>query len=453
MEAMRPANQTPYQTAEVLAFGDELLTGQGVDTNSAWLSARLLEIGLRVRFHSTVGDDLNDGVAAVQQAIQRADVVIATGGLGPTRDDLTREVLSAVSGQPLVTDQTAIEHLERLFARRQRPMPERNRLQAQLPEGSRLIPNPHGTAPGIDLSISRESRVPARIIALPGVPVEMQQMWEQTVRDRLLQECGLDRICLKTAVMKVFGRGESELEELIGDLIARDQSPRVGITVSRATISLRILAEAADAVRCDAELARVRSTIHQRLGDLVFGEGAELELQHVIIELLRSRRETLCLLEQGHDALLAQWLSSLEATDVYRGGLQVSERDAVPRVAFSFGTTPEELGAAWQRACQADWLLEVDRYPPTGGAQPGVMPVGRVRFAVYHRPVAGESLSAGNAVTPPTVGRAHIVELAGHPDVLRHRIAKTGLDFLRRCIRESAAPSMDVAAADTPVPE
>src|SRR6187401_1169113 len=154
--------------AEIIAIGDELTSGQRLDTNSQWLSERLGEIGIPVGFHTTVGDDLESNIAVFRAAIERAEVVIATGGLGPTADDLTREAIAAAAGVDLIEDAGALEHIKNLFARRKREMPERNKLQAQFPRGSRVVPNPEGTAPGIDLTVARSGREPCRVFALPG---------------------------------------------------------------------------------------------------------------------------------------------------------------------------------------------------------------------------------------------------------------------------------------------
>src|SRR5262245_42088566 len=153
--------------AEIIAIGDELTSGQRLDTNSQWLSQRLGELGIPVAFHTTIGDDLETNIAAFRTAIGRADLVVATGGLGPTADDLTREAIAAAAGLELIEDTAALAHIRALFARRGRPMPERNVLQAQFPRGSGMVPNPHGTAPGIDLSIARECCPPCRVFALP----------------------------------------------------------------------------------------------------------------------------------------------------------------------------------------------------------------------------------------------------------------------------------------------
>ena len=134
--------------AEVISIGDELTSGQRLDTNSQWLSTRLGELGVSVMYHTTVADNLDANIAVFRQAAERADIIVATGGLGPTADDLTRDAIATAVGVELVLDSAALTYIENLFARRGRPMPERNRLQAMFPRGSRVIHNPAGTAPG-----------------------------------------------------------------------------------------------------------------------------------------------------------------------------------------------------------------------------------------------------------------------------------------------------------------
>ncbi len=153
--------------AEVISIGDELTSGQRLDTNAQWISGRLGELGIRVLYHTTVADDLEAMKSAFAQSFQRADVVIATGGLGPTADDLTRDALAAVTGTQLVLDREAQMQIQQLFERRGRKMPPAGQVQAMFPEGSRPIPNPHGTAPGIEIRIERPERPVLRMFALP----------------------------------------------------------------------------------------------------------------------------------------------------------------------------------------------------------------------------------------------------------------------------------------------
>ena len=281
MVRMTPMN------AEIISIGDEIASGQLLDTNSQWLSQRLGELGIRVLYHTTVGDELDAGVDVFRQAIDRADVVVATGGLGPTADDLTREVLAQATGRGLVRDEEALTHIRQLFARRGWAMPEQNEVQAMLPEGSRLIPNPHGTAPGIAMDVPREGRSPCRLFALPGVPAEMVEMWEPSVAGAL-RSAGAGGRVIRHRLVKCFGAGESQIESMLPDLIRRGRIPRVGITASKTTIILRITAEGATDEECFAAVEPTVATIRQCLGELVFGED-EIELEDVVVRLLGER--------------------------------------------------------------------------------------------------------------------------------------------------------------------
>ena len=256
--------------AEIIAIGDELTTGQRLDTNSRWLSRELGLLGVVVRGHTTVPDTLEDGVRAFREARERADIVVATGGLGPTADDLTREVLARVADQPLELVPEALEAIEAMFAARGRVMTDSNRLQAMLPRTSAMIPNPTGTAPGIDLPTST-SPVAGRVFALPGVPSEMFRMWADTVQPAILA-MSPDGGTMRFRVLKCFGAGESAIEAMLPDLIRRGRDPLVGITAHEATITLRIAARGENEAACKAAIAPVEATIRECLGDLVFGE-------------------------------------------------------------------------------------------------------------------------------------------------------------------------------------
>src|SRR3954468_14461295 len=168
-------------SAEIIAVGTELTSGAKLDTNSQWLSLELAEIGIPVRAHFTIWDDLNEMVAGIRTAAERSDVVLCTGGLGPTLDDLTREALAKVAGVGLVEHAPSLAVMEDLFRRRGRTMPERTRVQAMVPEGAEPIPNPVGTAPGVWMTFGEKV-----VAAMPGVPSEMKRMYEEQVKPRLL---------------------------------------------------------------------------------------------------------------------------------------------------------------------------------------------------------------------------------------------------------------------------
>lgn len=301
--------------AEIISVGSELTSGQNLDTNSQWLSRRLAEIGIPVSWHTTVADDLDDNVAAFRIASERADLVLITGGLGPTQDDLTREALAKVIGVDLVFHPPSFEHIQQLFARRHRTMPDRNRVQAMFPAGSEPISNPHGTAPGIWMKIGRSI-----VAAMPGVPTEMYAMFETQVRPRLLQ-MELAGGVIAQRKINCFGAGESAVEGKLMDVTRRGQSPEVGITVSDATISFRIVARAADRLEAQLQLLPVELIIRERLGSLVFGVDEE-ELQDPVIALLNERQQTVATAESVTAGLVARRLGKVPgASGCLLGGI------------------------------------------------------------------------------------------------------------------------------------
>ena len=410
--------------AEIIAIGDELTTGQRLDTNSQWLAERLTEMGVAPAFHTTIGDNIDDNVAAFAAAAQRVDVVVATGGLGPTADDLTREALAAVAGVDLVRDEPSLAHIQALFAKRGRAMPERNVVQADFPRGSTPIPNEHGTAPGIDLRLPRSGHPPCAIFALPGVPAEMKPMWQHYVAPALSAMQPQARV-IRHRRIKCFGVGESQLEAMLPDLIRRGREPVVGITVSDATITLRITATGADAAECQAAIGPTEAVIRQSLGSLVFGEEGD-ELEHAVARLLNERGLTLAVAEWATGGLIEDWLQdAVPGNPTFLAlGLTSTSLDQLARVLVLSDEERRELLAAaphdavvaersaegMRRLTGADVGLAVAAFPPEVDA-------GDARVCI--------------ALALPERTRRLRFGCAAHPAIRRARTAKQALNALR----------------------
>lgn len=418
-DAATPAIEIPsrHQIAEIISIGDEMTSGARLDTNAQWISRRVGELGITVEFHSTVGDTLQHNIDVFRIATERADVVICTGGLGPTRDDLTRQALAEMAGVELELDEASLRHIADLFARRNREMPERNRVQAMFPAGSQEIFNPQGTAPGVDMVVKRDDGTSSRVFALPGVPAEMKRMFDDTVAPRILSDGGKRRH-IEHCVMKFFGTGESDMERRLGDMIARDRQPRVGITVSSATISLRITAMGENREQCLDTIETTRKEIIEKVGEYYFGEGESFEQYHAIDEQLRGRGESLITVELGRAAPLADWFASLGPSPAYRGGLALGDESDLER----FLGEGHDLNALRSRS-SADWLLLVDAYPSLkSDSDDRPLPAAEVSFTVLH--------PNGNPYRVKT-------EMGGHPSIIQARIGKAALAWLRKVIGET----------------
>ncbi|MCA9044204.1 MAG: damage-inducible protein CinA [Planctomycetaceae bacterium] len=401
--------------AEIVAIGSELTSGEKLDTNSQWLSLQLADMGISTLFHTTVADNIDANLQALQLAIERVDVVLVSGGLGPTQDDLTRDVLAKLAGVPLELDAESLAHLEDFFRGRGREMPERNRIQAMFPQGSQPLPNPVGTAPGIWLEVPRPNNTPCLIAAMPGVPSEMYKMFREQVQPQLP---GASR-CIRRARLNCFGLGESATEEILGDLTARGRDPEVGITAHEATITLRIVAHGADEQECQQKIDTTLTIARQRLGDHAFGVEDE-KLEDVVVEMLRSNGQTLATLEWGTAGQLAGRLFHAQGRVLASSGGNEFNPLAGGQVQSGEIEDLQQAAEAWRAHCGANYVLAI-------GPE-------RVIDEQGTKSTATELL----LLTDEGVQERYDLSWNGNPAIRLTRTAKSALDLLRRFLIRTA---------------
>jgi nicotinamide-nucleotide amidase len=406
--------------AEVISNGDEITIGQILDTNSQWLSRRLTELGIRVMYHTTVGDDVAAMLDVFHKAASRADLVISTGGLGPTADDLTRMVIAEMLGVPLVQDDELLQTIRNRFESRGLVMPLSNVTQAAMPEGSVAIPNPNGTAPGIDVTFQIGERE-VRLFALPGVPAEMREMWNGTLAERISRHYAKGQV-IKSRSIHTFGRGESQVEQMLPNLTDRNHDPRVGITANDAVITLTIVAERESEAACDAAIDPVATLIYEQLGDLVFGEGTDT-LPGVALAELQRRNETLATVEFGTGGLLSHDLAHESALvpDVpacYHGGLANLPDDMLCKLFAGNAQNPQQNGQQFV----ADIAVAARRF-----------------FGTDHLLIVGPYPTSAVDTAPPVwLAHAHAkgvdtqsFQYAGHPALIDQLFVKRAVNMLR----------------------
>jgi nicotinamide-nucleotide amidase len=372
-------------TAAIISCGNELILGSVVDTNTAWLAARLSELGIATTLHMTVGDDEEDIRSAVLQAARKARTVIVSGGLGPTLDDVTRQAVAKALGVELREDPVCLEHVRDFFAKRGRTMPDTNRVQALVPVGARPIPNTRGTAPGIRAELGGSV-----IYAVPGVPLEMQEMFTRSIRPELLDSGGGRSVASRKILC--FGAGESDIANRIADLMKRGRNPLVGTTPHEMIIAIRVVATGSSPQETKDLLDKDVAEIHRRLGDLVFGEDEDT-LAEAVGRILIEANRTVATAESCTGGWLAKSLTDLSGSSNYflRGYVTYSNQAktellGVPTAMIQqFGAVSEEVARAMATGCKVragtDFAIGITGIAgPTGGTP--TKPVGLVYLAL-----------------------------------------------------------------------
>ncbi|MCG0237876.1 MAG: competence/damage-inducible protein A [Firmicutes bacterium] len=413
---------------ECVFVGTELLLGEILNTNAQYLSQRLAELGIDQYFQVTVGDNPDRLEATLRQALSRADVVITSGGLGPTPDDITREVAARVTGRPLRLDPGVLAEVEGWFRRTGRTMPENNRRQALVPEGATVLPNPVGTAPGLIVPAGDGSG--KALILLPGPPHELQRMFTDHVVPYLTSRLGDRPLRLFSRILRFCGIGESALAELLGEDLLTRSDPTVALYAKVGEVHLRLATKAATPEEAEGRFAPVLAAIRERAGRYLYGTDAT-DLETAVGALLRERGETLALAESCTGGLVAQRITAVPGASAYfLAGYVTYSNEAkvevlgVPReVLAAHGAVSEATVRAMATGARersgATWAVSISGIAgPTGGTPE--KPVGTVWIGL-----------AG-----PGVVEARRYQFRGSRQEIRQWAAQTALALLWSHLRE-----------------
>jgi len=311
--------------AEILTIGDELLRGEIIDSNKSFLSQRLLSLDVETRWHVTCADDRDDMRETFLRAAARSDVVLVSGGLGPTRDDLTMEVLAQTFGRELVLHEPSLDALRAFFARFGREMAPINEKQAWFPAGADVLENPVGTAPGAMLAVESGGRT-TLFFCMPGVPRELHKMMDEQVLPRIASRCRIET-WQRAALLRTFGVGESNLDEMLRDL-PLPPGVELGFRTQFPDNHVRPVARAKTEAEAQANLETACRLLRERLGTLVYAEGEDT-LEAATGRILMEHRATLAVAESCTGGMIGELLTAPPGSSAYfKGGVVAYWNDA-----------------------------------------------------------------------------------------------------------------------------
>ncbi len=407
--------------AEIIAVGSEMLTPQRVDTNSLYLTAELNNLGVEVVLKSVIGDDRERLTDAIRRGISRHEIVILSGGLGPTEDDLTRECVAAALGRKLIYHPDIADGIEQRFLAAKRKMAEVNKRQAFVVEGAEVLPNDRGTAPGQWVEESG-----AFVILLPGPPHELKAMFERQCLPRLQRV--VPKLAIRTVFLRVTGMSESDLDTLIAPVYKKYENPATTILAAHGDLQVHLRARCATCEDADALLAEVATPIESLLGDRLYSRNGD-PLEVVVGEMLKTAGATVSVAESATGGMLGERITSVPGSSAYFAGGLITYTDRMkvellgvpPEILEQFGAvskeTAEAMAEAARRRTGSTYALSVTGVagPDADGAPVGTMYVGVADASgarSFHRQFLGDRQRI----------RTFVCQMA--LDVLRRRIAR-----------------------------
>ncbi len=407
--------------AEIITTGTELLLGTIVDTNAAYLSQQLSKIGLDLYLRTTVGDNAQRIATAIRQALNRSDVVIVTGGLGPTVDDVTREAVAEATGCSLVFKEHLWTHIQELFIRWGTAASENNRRQAFVPEGSIVVENPVGTAPAFIVETPL-----GIVISLPGVPRELKHLMENNILPYLKDKLHTGEMVIKSKTLRTCSIGESTIDDLIGDLMT-SSNPTVGLSAHPGQTDVRITAKAANEKLADALIAEMEQRLRERLGDAIYGVGEET-VEEVVARRLAELGLRIAIVETNTGGLIAQRLAD------YPPGQQVLAASIVVKTpaeaCAAFGLSDAQVEGKLVRPEVATLVAERVRLMRSADLGLAVMGSMETEETVYAA-ATGASFAALSGENG-TIHRS--LRYGGTSELARQWVSTRALDLIRKYI-------------------
>lgn len=411
-------NFRTMRRASIVSIGNEILTGQTVDTNAAYLCERLFLIGIPVVSSYTVGDEIERIVRALNSASDDAEIVLVTGGLGPTDDDLTRQSFAQFLGSELQLQDELLQKMQRFFGRRNLQMSEKNKIQAYLPAGTKAIANELGTAPGIMAEFSEKL-----IFAMPGVPSEMKAMFEKSVLPKLKEIAAGQVIIVRK--LRCFGAGESNIAQMLGNLMQRGRNPLINCTASSGIITLHIIASAANNDKAQKMVEKEEKMLRGYLGDLVFGVD-EQTLAEVVGRKLAREKKTISTAESCTGGILARLLTDIPGASeyftqgwvTYSNASKISELGVQTKLIDEYGAVSEKVACAM--ACGARKKAGTD-------FAIGITGIAGPTGATEHKPVGLVYI----CVESDSGSQTKRFVFPQDRDSIRLRAAKTALNMIR----------------------
>lgn len=375
--------------AELIAVGTEILLGDILNTHAKFLSNELAELGINLLYHTTVGDNKQRLQGIVAQALQRSDLIVVTGGLGPTKDDLTKETVCEQMGVPLVRDEQTVHRIKDYFQRLGKEMPENNLKQALLPEGGTVFQNQHGTAPG--MAVQKNGKT---AILLPGPPHELVPMFQEQVRPYLMQFT--DSVILSHS-LRIFGLGESRVDELLDELLD-NQNPTVALYAKRGEVLARITAKAETKEKCEEMVSHMVEQVKQRVGEYVYGMDVS-SLEEVLVKQLIQHNKSIALAESCTGGMVAEKITSIPGSSQcfsygivsYANRVKAEELGVDPTTLKTYGAVShqvaEQMASCAKQRGQADIGIGITGIAGPDGGTPE-KPVGLVYVGVaFHNQV------------------------------------------------------------------